>query len=234
MRISNNQNLINRNKKISQIVLYVSLALLTLGLLWSLSDSHKSQITYAYLILIPAYLLVQVSIYMANKWGRSPRPDEIIVASLKGLNNQYTLYNYKTDVSHLLVCPSGIYIISPYYHSGVISYNPDKKRYEQKGGQGFFAKIFAQEGIPSIEREDKELLNDYGKFLNKNNIVIEPEAQVVNLFYSEKIELHTNNAPEINLTPDKFKDFLRQAAKKSSLSEVELKKITDQLPETTD
>ena len=155
MKIYNNQKLIKKRKILSQVILYFSMAMLTLGFLWSLSDSNKSQLTYAYLILIPAYLLVQVSIYMANKWGRSPRPDEIVASSLKGLNNQYTLYNYMTDVPHMLIGPAGVYLILPYYHSGTISYNAEKQHYQQKGGPGFFSRTFAQEGIPALRRKTK-------------------------------------------------------------------------------
>jgi hypothetical protein len=230
MKIINNQKLIKKKKTISQVILYFSMAMLTLGFLWSLSDSNKSNMTYAYLILIPAYLLVQVSIFMANKWGRSPRPDEIVASALKGMNNQYALYNYMTDVPHLLVGPAGIFLIIPYYQSGVISFNPDKQRYEQKKGPNFFSRTFAQEGIPNIEKEDIDLVKVYRGYLQKNQIAIEANPQVVNLFYSDKVELRTDNAPVANLTPDKFKDFLRQSAKKGSLSDEAIKNITDQLP----
>lgn len=234
MRISNNNKLIKRNKTISQIVLYSALGLLTLSFLWSMQNTDSTKVTTSYLILIPAYILVQVSMHMANKWGRSPRPDEIVISSLKGLNNQYSLYNYSTGVSHLIVSPAGIWIIKPYHHSGEISYNSDKNRYKQKGGGGFIMKLFAQESIPNIEHETKNVLNDYQKYLNSNNINIDIEPKVVNLFYSEKVDVRANNAPNLSIPVDKLKDYLRQAAKKSSISDADLKKITDQLPEPTE
>ncbi len=234
MNVSSNSKLIERNKKISQIVLYSSLALLTLGFLWSFTNPNTSQATLSYFILIPAYILVQVSIYMANKWGRSPRPDEIIVNSLKGLNNQYYLFNYTTDVPHLLVGPAGIWIIKPYHHSGEISYNSDKKRYEQKGGPGFITKLFAQESLPNIERESKMYLADYQSYMQKNHLAIERSPQVVNLFFSEKAQINAKNAPELCIHADKFKEYLRQAAKKISLSDEEIKRILDQIPKSTD
>ena len=93
MKLSVNNKLIERNKKIAQTILYVSLALLIIGFIWTLRNEEPSKSLVGYLILIPAFLLVQVSIYMANRWGKSPRPDEIVVSALKGLDNQYTLYN---------------------------------------------------------------------------------------------------------------------------------------------
>jgi hypothetical protein len=233
MRISNNNALIKRNKKISQIVLYSALGLLTLSFLWSLNNQNTNLST-SYLILIPSYILVQVAIHMANRWGRSPRPDEIVVSSMKGLNDQYSVYNYSTGVNHLLVSPAGLWIIKPYHQSGSITYNPEKERFEQKGGGNFIIKLFAQEGLPNIEHGAEKALRDYHKYLNDNNIKIDIEPKVVNLFYSDKAEVSANNAPILTLPAGKFKDFLRKTAKKKSISETDLKKITDQLPEPTE
>lgn len=231
MKISNNYPLIQKNKKISQIVLYASLALLVVGLVWSFTGADITQYTMAYLILIPAYLLVQISIYLANKWGRSPRPDEIIEQSLKGLNDQYTLYNYNTGVSHLLVGPAGIWIIKPYYQFGKISYNSDKNRYEQKGGANFISKLFGQEGITDILRESKSALRDFDEFNKKMKINIDVKPNIVNIFYSDKAEILAKNAPEITIHSNKLKDMVRSQAKTSSLKDEKINQIRQQLPD---
>jgi len=231
MKISNNYPLIQKNKKISQIVLYASLALLVIGLVWSFTGADITQYTLAYLILIPAYLLVQVSIYLANKWGRSPRPDEIIEQSLKGLNDQYTLYNYNAGVPHLLVGPAGIWIIKPYYQFGTISYNSDKDRYEQKGGANFIAKLFGQEGITDILRESKNALRDFEAFKQKTKISIDIKPKIVNIFYSEKAEVLAKNAPEATIHSNKLKDMVRSQAKTSPLKDEKINQIRQQLPD---
>ena len=68
MKLSINNNLIERNKKISQIMLYASLALLILGFIWTIRNPEPANTFIGYIILIPAYLLVQMSIFMANRW----------------------------------------------------------------------------------------------------------------------------------------------------------------------
>ncbi len=231
MKVSNNYALIQKNKKLSQIVLYASLLLLVVGLIWSFSGADISQYATAYLILIPAYLLVQVSISLANKWGRSPRPDEIIEQSLKGLNDQYTLYNYNTGVPHLLVGPAGIWIIKPYYQSGTISYNSDKKRYEQKGGANFIAKLFGQEGLTDILRESKNALNNYDVYNNKMKINLDERPRIVNIFYSEKADILAKNAPEVTIPANKLKDMLRSQSKISPLKDEKINQLRRQLPE---
>ncbi len=231
MKISNNYATIKKYKKISQIVLYSSLILLVIGLIWSFTGADITQYTLAYAILIPAYLLVQISIYLANKWGRSPRPDEIIGQSLKGLNDQYTLYNYTTGVPHLLVGPAGIWIIKPYYQFGTISFNSDKNHYELKGGATFIAKLFGQEGLTDILRESKNALRDFDVFNKKKNINIDIKPKIVNIFYSEKADVNAKNAPEPTIHADKLKDMLRSQAKASPLNDAKINQIRQQLPD---
>ncbi len=232
MKISNNNKLIQRNKKISQIVLYTALAMLVVGLIWSFSGANITQYTMAYIILIPAYILVQISIYLANKWGRSPRPDEIIGLSLKGLNDQYTLYNYNSGVPHLLVGPAGLWIIKPYHQSGQITFNTDKNRYEQTGGANFIAKLFGQEGLTNIERESKIALRDFDLFNKKMSIDIDIKPKVVNVFYSEKADVLAKNAPEATIHSDKLKDLIRSQAKLSPLKDEKINLIRTQLPDS--
>jgi len=230
MKLSINYKLIERNKKIAQITLFASLALLTIGFIWTLRNSEPSKSLIGYMILIPAYLLVQISIFMANRWGKSPRPDEIVVQALKGLDNRYTLYNFTTGVPHLLVGPIGIWIINPYHHKGKISYNPEKNRYLQKDGPNFIAKYFAQDGLPNITREAFSLKKDLTKYFDKNSIQFNEEPVIVNLFYSDDIILLTDNAPEINLKSDKLKVFIRKHVKKVNILPEKIEKLQNQLP----
>jgi hypothetical protein len=230
MKISNNTKLINRNKKISQAVLYASLALLVLGLVWSLTSPSVSQTQFSYLVLIPAYILVQVSIYMANRWGRSPRPDEIIAQSLKGLPDQYTLYNYNAGIPHLLAGPAGLWIIKPYHYSGEISYDVNKGKFIQKGGPFIISKLFAQESLSDILHDTRLVKRQFNAFIEKNNLNFRTEPQVANIFYSEKADILARNAPEPTMRSEKFKDFIRGQAKQNPLSNEAIREITSQLP----
>lgn len=230
MNISNNTTLINRNKKISQAVLYFSLALLVLGLVWSLTSPTVTQTQFSYLVLIPAYILVQVSIYMANRWGRSPRPDEIIAQSLKGLPDLYTLYNYNAGIPHLLVGPGGLWIIKPYHHSGEITYDADRGKFTQKGGPFIISKLFAQESLPNILHDSKLVKRQFGAFIEKNHLKFSVEPKVANIFYSEKAKLIARNAPEPTMSSVKFKDFIRSQAKQNPMSNEVIKEVTTQLP----
>jgi hypothetical protein len=232
MKVSNNDKLIERNIKLGRTVLFLALLTLAIGLIIAII---YSKIGITYLLLIPAYLIVQLSIFMINHWSRSPRPDEAITSSLKGVNNQYYLYNYNTGVPHLLICPAGIWIIKPYYQDGQISYDKDKKRYIQTGGPGFIGKVFSQEGLPNIERSSIKLLEKYNGYMEEHHISTSVAPQFVDFFYSEEAVINSENeSPELMIQADKFKDFIRLEARKVVLSDDEIQRITDQLPKAVE
>ena len=231
MRISENHKLIKRNKTIAQYTLYVSLALLAFGFIWSIRNTDPEKTLTGWLILLPSYFLVQISIYMANKWGKSPRPDEIVIQSLKGLNDDYTLCNYTTPVPHLLVGPQGVWILNPYHQKGVISYNTDKNKYQQKGGSSVLGKYFGQEGLPNISREVQGLIKDMHLFFKTMKAEISFQPLVVNVFYSDNVELDGNNFPTPCIRANKLKSYVRKESKIQMLSPEELRKIREKLPE---
>lgn len=230
MKLSINHELIQKNKRLSQIILYASLAMLLIGFLMTINNKDLSQALYAYLILIPAYILVQISIYMANRWGRSPRPDEIIMQSLKGLDDRYTLYIYSTKIPFVLVGPAGLFVIKPYHQSGTITYNSEKSRYEQKKGGNFFTRLFGQEKITDIEKDSNLLLKQFERYKLDKNLDFQIAPKFINVFFAENADIQAKNAPEITLHAERLKDYIRQQSKPAVLNEEEIKNIRMQLP----
>jgi len=233
MKISINETLINRNKKLSQIVLYISLGILAIGFLWTIRNTSPSSSLWGYLLLIPVYLLVQISIFMTNKWARSPRPDEVVVQSLKGLNDLHHLYIYTTPIPYFLVGPAGIWIINPYHHEGEITYHSEKGRFEQKGGGNFLTKFFAQDSLPNLMRDSINSKRLLERFFNSEKIKMGSEPQVVNIFYSENANVRAKNAPVPTIQAKKLKDTIRRFSKENILSQQEILTITEALPQET-
>jgi len=220
MKIVTNEKLINRNKKIGQVTSIASLVVLGGGLYVSFTNTGTSTsplapfattITFAALIL--GFLLSQVGIFYGNRWGRSPRPDERIIQSLKGLEDKYTFYNFTTNVPHLLVGPSGIWVLIPYSVKGVITYDEKKMRWNQKGGN-IYMKFFAQEGLGRPDLDALGLIKDAEKYINENLKDIEhPQVQAALVFTNDKVAIEATNAPIPTLPAGKLKDFFRKKAK---------------------
>ena len=230
MKVVTNTKLIKRNAKIGQYTSVGALVILGVGLYISFKMPDK--FVYSLGALLLGFFLSQLGMYYGNRWGRSPRPDEMIDKGLKGLGREYTVYHYKTAAAHLLVGPAGIWTLMPYYQSGKIIY--EKKRWKSKGG-GFlqsYLRIFGQEnmGRPEIESETEiEATKRYlGKILPEGTEV--PPIKAVLLFTSPKVDLQVEDAPLPALTPKDLKDFMRDQSKENPVNDSVLEMLRTVLP----
>jgi hypothetical protein len=222
MKIITNTKLINRNKRIGQILTFSAIAVLVLGLILSLNGKVEN-ITYSYMALIIGFLISQFGIYFSNKFGRSPRPDELVSAALKGLDDRYSLYHYATATPHLLVGPSGVWVLLPFNQPGTITY--EKGKYKQKGGN-WYLKLFAQEGLGRPEKEAQYALEDVQKFFTKQmDADSVPTVTPILLFTNPKVVVKAADAPYPTVDAEKAKDFLRKKAKDNAFSLEKVEKV---------
>jgi len=216
MIIETNEKLIRRNSRIGQYAMVAGLLVLVGGMV--ISFRYEQYFNLSLVALLLGFLLSQVGIYFSNRWGRRPRPDELLNQALKGLDNKYALYHYQTPAAHLLVGPAGVWVLAPRHQRGTITY--EKGRYRQKGGgllMGYL-KLFAQEGLG---RPDLEILGEaesIHKFLAK--ILPEnespPPVQAALIFTNPDTEIvidENANPPAETMHLSKLKDFIRKKAK---------------------
>jgi hypothetical protein len=177
--------------------------------------------------LLVGFALSQVGIYFGNRWGRRPRPDELINQSLKGLDGRYSLYHYQSPSSHLLVGPAGVWAILPRHQRGKISF--EKGRWRQRGGN-IYLKIFAQEGIGRPDLEINSELDSAKQYLSKLFPDEEiPEINAVLVFTNDRAEVQADNAPIPTLHIKKLKEFIRKHAKSKPVSTEKIKVIQESL-----
>jgi hypothetical protein len=217
MNIFSNDRLIRRNRRIGLIATLSGLIVLGIGMF--ISFRYPDLFSYSLLALLVGFILSQVGIYYGNRWGKSPRPDEVLTQALKGFDSKYTLYNYSSPVSHLLVGPAGLWILKPYYQRGTIWFS--NGRWKQKGGN-WYLKIFAQEGIGRPELEIEAEQNALIKLLNKELPDIElPKIQVALVFFHPQAEIiidEDENPPALTIHASKLKEFIRKSAKSKALT----------------
>lgn len=226
MNIVVNEPLIRRNSQIAKFAPLIGLLVLGGGMYVSLTQPELYWATLGALIV--GFILSQVGIYYVNRWGRRPRPDELLNVALKGLDGRYTLYHYTTPVSHLLVGPSGLWILMPRHQRGVISYA--KGRWHQKGGN-LYLKIFAQE---SLGRPDLEVAGEIESLqkLLKEKLPEEkiPPIQTALVFTHPKTEVKISdeeNPPAETVLLDKLKNVVRKVGKANPLSQERIIMIQD-------
>lgn len=230
MKIIKNEKLIKRNGRIGQ---WTSLgALIVLGGGMYISFTRTDLFIYSIAALLLGFTLTQIGMFMGNRYGRSPRPDEKLDAGLKGLQNEFVMYHYTAPASHLLVGPAGIWVLLPYHQRGNVVYK--KNRWKNSGG-GFlqsYMRIFGQEslGRPDIEMESE--INAVKKYFDKQLEGIDtPEVNAVMVFTSEDVTIEAEDAPILAMKVKEIKEFFRKKAKERPISQAQLTAVKAVLPE---
>jgi hypothetical protein len=229
MNIEINESLIRRNTRIAQITVIAGLAVLIGGMVISFRRPDLFTISFASLLI--GFLLSQVGIYFSNRWGRRPRPYELLNQALKGLDGKYTIYHYITPASHLLVGPAGIWVLTPRHQRGTITYS--NGRWHQRGGN-MYMKIFAQEGLGRPDLEISNEIENLEKYLSKRMQDDKiPKIQAALVFTNDKTVIDVDNEEDspmaVTLPLGKLKEFIRKTAKTKPVSMDKIQQIQEVL-----
>jgi hypothetical protein len=237
MKIIKDEKLITRNAKIGQyasVAGIVTIIGVTFFLIQSMSNPETVNPNSTWImlaVLLVSMIISQVSMYFGTRWGR--RPDEALDKALKGTPGDFTLYHYTTPVPHLLVGPSGIWLLLPYFLRGKITY---KKNRWHIGGGGFaqgYLRLFGQESIGRPDLEVGSQAASLEKFLKKklqDGGEIPPISAVL-VFLDDNVEIQVEDAPLPTLQVKKLKEFLRKAAKETPFPPADLARVKAALAE---
>ena len=224
MKIIKNEKMIKRNGTIGNWMQLGAIAVLGVGMY--ISFNRTDLFTFALASLLVGFTMTQIGLYLGNRYGRSPRPDEKLDAGLKGLPNEFSIYHYTTSASHLLAGPAGIWILMPYHQHGEITYK--KNRWRNSGGgfiQGYM-RIFGQESIGRPELEIDSEINTLRKRLAKQMDESEiPEINGMMVFTSDDVTIDGEDANIPAMKLKQIKDFFRQKAKEKVISTDSLNKV---------
>lgn len=213
MNIITNHKLIRNRTKIGTWSTTASLVLIVLGMVFMFQEN---MLVYSSAAVVLGFIAMQIGVFMGARWGGKMKPHKQIEAALKGLDNKYTLYNYMAGAPHLLVGPAGIFHFITYHQPGTITFDEEKGRWKQKGGNAYL-KLFAQEGLGRPDLDIEAFTSDFNKYLAKTVPGLHSQIQhePILLFLSEKAELDVKNAPVTTLAPEKLKSFIRRRAKEN-------------------
>ena len=230
MKIIKNEKLIKRYGTIGS---WLSLAaLVVLGLGMYISFTRQELFAYSLIALVLGFTLTQIGMYLGNKFGRSPRPDEKLDAGLKGLQNEFVIYHYTAPPSHLLVGPAGVWIIMPYHQRGQVTFKKNRWRLSGGGFLQSYMRLFGQESLGRPEIEVEGEIRSLKKYLLKHMDESEiPGIDALMVFTSDTIEIAADDAPIRALKLKQVKEFMRQKGKEKKISQMQLAAIKAALPE---
>lgn len=224
MRLITNEPLIKRNAAIGKYAATSGLVILVGGLVVSLFKPEYQFVPFITLII--GFILSNVGIYFSNRYVRQPRPDKSVEGALKGFDDKYALYQYRLPASHVLVCPSGVFVIVPKFQSGTIAW--DGKRWKHKGGSVFLS-LFGQEGLGNPNAEAAAEVESLSRYLAKNVEGDLPPAQAIIAFYNPKATIEAKDAPIPAMHVKQLKEYLRKLPKGPTLMPAQVEKLDEAL-----
>jgi hypothetical protein len=193
MRIYTNQQKIKNNRRIAQVLFFVSLALLLGGLLvTNLGSRNDLILSIVPCIVMPIALLTTfISVRLTNEYIRDPRPEDALQTALKGINQNSVLYNYLFKPNHVLVSPDGVFTFTTRFQDGPYKIEGDQiVDFRANGPIGRFLSFMRQEGIGKPFKDAQEDAQAIQTLLTEAGH--EVEVQPVIVFISNRIRLEVN------------------------------------------
>lgn len=202
---------ISKLKRRSRTVSLIGLLVLAGGfiILFLPSQNELSLIPLQLLALFIGFLISQYGIYLANRFARTPRPDEVLDDAFKSVVKDGRMYHYLLPADHVLLTKYGIIVIVPKYQGGHISAEGDTWH---QTGISLRGRIFGQERLGNPSKDADRTVAALMKYISRNA----PEVEEINVapmivFTGKNVEsLDTDKSNIPALHYSKVKGFLRQ------------------------
>ncbi len=213
MQIITNEKRVARGARLGKIGILAGLGFLTAGVVVSLTMQAGPMIWVSFLCMLLGLVASSIGTMNMNRWLKQPRADEALAQGLKGFDDRHRLYNYWLPAPHVLLRPTGLYVLTALGQDGVIRF--DGAKFERKFSPGRLLRFMAEEGMGRPLAEGDNQVADLSNFLEKNGIDQDLEIQNVLVFTNPRAELTVTGAPRPVVTTKGLKKALaRQPANK--------------------
>jgi hypothetical protein len=142
-----NETFLDKRRKYARMGSYIGFATLFTGLLMSTRNPFVS-----YGLLLVGLLSASVGSFMANRYVREPRADQVLSEALQSLDRRHTLLNYYLPTDHVVFSHNGFTVIETRPQGGLISYR--NGRWTHRAGLRKIMQLF---GEPSLGKPEKDL-----------------------------------------------------------------------------
>jgi hypothetical protein len=225
MRIVTNEKLVQRNTTIGKYALWGGTALLVGALIINLlafrSPNDASLITYVIAAFFAGFTLTNIGTLYNNRWGR--RPDRGLGEALKGLDDHYTLYNYRLGAPHVLAGPNGVIVLRPKYQYGPVAY--DGKKWVNPGGRRGIFGLFNSDPLGNPVAEVAGDVEGFNRFLQKKDPDLSVAPQALIVFLSPHAELSAKDSPVPAVHVKQLKEYVRRLPKDAALNSANLTRL---------
>ncbi|HEX6386281.1 MAG TPA: hypothetical protein VF177_16535 [Anaerolineae bacterium] len=207
MVILRDEQRIARMRRISQYMSFIGMAALLVGLVLVFTNA-ENVFLYQLIALAVGWLFSQVGIYLAHRYLRRPRPDEVLDEALKKVDRDGRLYHYLLPAPHVLLLPTGIIVLLPKWQGGNVTVEGDKWKQTGLG----LRKFFGQEQLGNPTREAETMVEALASYIRKHAPEVEEVPIAALIVFTSKgnwqLDLKRSRIPAMHYT--KIKGYLRQ------------------------
>ncbi len=232
MQLYQNERLIKRNNFLGRLMTFGGLGASFAAVL--IIFLQPSLLSLAFGLMLAGGLFSQLGTGIMNRFSRSPRIDEILDDSLKGLGDNYAIFHYYLGTNHALFTPAGVFALLPRDEQGEIRYESDQwihKRSKRRFGR-------RQKQLKDLERnaarETKMMKQALAKRLpNLSEIPVNPLL----VFIASGTSIDADGSPIPATHRKKLKSYIRRLERQKSVSAEELHQLVDAFninPDDTD
>jgi hypothetical protein len=210
MRAITNEARIARGARLGKIATLAGLGFLVAGLIISLVTQGSPLLWLSLVCLALGLLVSSVGTFNMNRWVREPRADQALAQSLKGFDNRYQLYNYFLPAPHVLLGPTGLYVLTAMGQDGVIRCEGDKFRRDFSAGR--VLRFMADEGLGKPFVEGDEQVATLKEYLEENGVEIDEDLQLQNIlvFHNPRAQLVLSDPSRPVVIPKALKRAIRR------------------------
>ena len=207
MIIIRDENRISKMRKRSQQATLVGFLFLIGGFVLVFIEI-QNLILFQMLALLAGWILSQIGIYLAHRYARDPRPDEVLDQAVRPVGRSSRLYHYVLPAPHVLLAPAGPIVFNLKYQSGDITAYGDT--WKQKGIG--FRRFFGQEGLGNPARETEKMINNLAAHIREHAPEVDEVPIGALIVFTSKdiknLDVSESSIPAMHFS--KVKGFLKQ------------------------
>ena len=222
MRVTTNPKLIRRRSRLGMMASFGGIAVLAVGMFASFRQQYMWVSLAA---LVVGFLLAQFGSYNLRRYGRSPRPDQVLEAGMKGFDDRYRLYAWTLPVPFALLSPQGIYTFTTRDQIGQVSVTGSTWR--TKFSLGRVLTIFGQEGLGNPTVDAQAQASKLSEWIKGKLPDMAAEVRPIIVFIDPRAKLQVDEPTVPVLDTEGIKKWLRGGGKGQYLKNADYKALEE-------
>lgn len=227
MRTTTNEEIIARGGRLGQLANFIGLVMVLGGLLVSFTPWKVMTVV----LIALGVMMYTIGSRGLEHAGREPRFIKRLEEALAGFDDRYHLYSHVLPADHILLTPSGLFVLIMKGVDGKIRCYKDKwvRKLTLRG----MLRFFTEEPLGNPTKDAHRQVEMVQKYLEEQNPELEVDVQALIVFVNPKalLEVTATSVPVLPLR--RLKSYLRNASQQPSISPETVANLTQLFDQAT-